>query len=278
MEKIKPNCKKTKPCSECGKCKPKKVNTTEENINIEKFKAKCEKKLRFLESFGPNINDLVNLVEPIALSLNSDIDDENLNRIIEHPKRLLYHANEILKINNIVMDKNINTQELKIIIMFHDIGKCIKFKKYNADMKKDHHIFSSIILQTAMTYMGFDSSKISDLCWDVYDHNDRKMPREKCLERSILYQILLDVDKIDELDVYGMIIKSIVKGYENKVKRNNIINQEDLKKWIIEFTKNNDIYENLLLDESKLYYTSLVKDNVSKLLDMIDYTRKDDLF
>ena len=99
MEKIKPNCKKSKPCSECGKCKPKKVNTTEENINIEKFKAKCEKKLRFLESFGPNINDLVNLVEPIALSLNSDIDDENLNRIIEHPKRLLYHANEILKIN-----------------------------------------------------------------------------------------------------------------------------------------------------------------------------------
>ena len=75
-----------------------------------------------------------------------------------------------------------------------------------------------------------------------------------------------------------MILKSIVKGYENKVKRNNIINQEDLKKWIIEFTKNNDIYENLLLYESKLYYTSLVKDNVSKLLDMIDFTRKDDLF
>ena len=48
MEKIKPNCKKSKPCSECGKCKPKKVNATEENINIEKFKAKCEKKLRFL--------------------------------------------------------------------------------------------------------------------------------------------------------------------------------------------------------------------------------------
>ena len=94
----------------------------------------------------------------------------------------------------------------------------------------------------------------------------------------MLYQILLDVDKIDEHDVYGMILKSIVKGYENKVKRNNIINQEDLKKWIIEFTKNNDIYENLLLDESKLYYTSLVKDNVSKLLDMIDFTRKDDLF
>lgn len=278
MEKIKPNCKKSKPCSECGKCKPKKVNTTEENINIEKFKAKCEKKLRFLESFGPNINDLVNLVEPIALSLNSDIDDENLNRIIEHPKRLLYHANEILKINNIVMDKNINTQELKILILFHDIGKCIKFKKYNADMKKDHHVFSSIILQTAMTYMGFDSSKISDLCWDVYDHNDRNMPREKCLERSILYQILLDVDKIDELDVYGMIIKSIVKGYENKVKRNNIINQEDLKKWIVNFVENDDVYERLLLDESKLYYTSLVQDNVSKLLDMIDFTRKDDLF
>ena len=256
MEKIKPNCKKSKPCSECGKCKPKKVNTTEENINIEKFKAKCEKKLRFLESFDPTVDNLINLIEPIALSLNSDIDDETLNRIIEHPKRLLYHANEILNINNMAAIEYINTQDLKIIIMFHDIGKVVKFKKYNADMKKDHHIFSSIILQTAMSYMGF----------------------EQCLERSIIYQILLDVDKIDEHDVYGMILKSIVKGYENKVKRNNIINQEDLKKWIIEFTENNDIYENLLLDESKLYYTSLVKDNVSKLLDMIDYTRKDDLF
>ena len=87
MEKIKPNCKKSKPCSECGKCKPKKVNTTEENINIEKFKAKCEKKLRFLESFDPTVENLVNLVEPIALSLKSDRYDETLKRIIEQPKR-----------------------------------------------------------------------------------------------------------------------------------------------------------------------------------------------
>lgn len=278
MEKIKPNCKKSKPCSECGKCKPKKVNTTEENINIEKFKAKCEKKLRFLESFDPTVDNLINLIEPIALSLNSDIDDETLNRIIEHPKRLLYHANEILNIDNMATIEKVNTQDLKIVIMFHDIGKAVKFKKYNAEMKKDHHVFSSIILQTAMTYMGFDSKRISDICWDVYDHNAREFTKEQCLERSIIYQILLDVDKIDEHDVYGMILKSIVKGYENKVKRNNIINQNDLKDWIANFVENDDVYERLLLHKSKVYYKHHVQTNVSKLISMIDYTRKDDLF
>ena len=124
MEKIKPNCKKSKPCSECGKCKPKKVNTTEENINIEKFKAKCEKKLRFLESFDPTVENLVNLVEPIALSLNSDIDDENLNRIIEHPKRLLYHANEILNIDNMdeFIVRNIINSKIKYFSKYYDIS------------------------------------------------------------------------------------------------------------------------------------------------------------
>lgn len=278
MEKIKPNCKKSKPCTECGKCKPKKVKITDENINIEKFKAKCEKKLRFLESFDPTVDNLINLIEPIALSINSNIDDETLNRIIEHPKRLLYHANEILKINSMAVIEHVNTQDLKIIIMFHDIGKVVKFKKYNVDMKKDHHIFSFIILQTAMSYMGFDSERISDICWVVYEHNIKEYTKEQCLEKSLLYQILLDVDKIDEHDVYGMILKSIVKGYENKVKRNNIINQNDLKDWIVNFVENDDVYERLLLKESKMYYECCVQTNVNKLISMIDYTRKDDLF
>ena len=174
--------------------------------------------------------------------------------------------------------KEINTQDLKIIIMFHDIGKVVKFKKYNADMKKDHHVFSSIILQTAMSYMGIDSERISDICWVVYEHNIREYTKEQCLERSLLYQILLDVDKIDEHDVYGMILKSIVKGYENKVKRNNIINQNDLKDWIENFVENDDVYERLLLKQSKMYYERHVQTNVNKLISMIDYTRKDDLF
>lgn len=277
--KIKPNCKKSKTCEECGKCKSKKNNKKydmkkDTNIDIEKFKAKCEKKLRFLQSFDADHNQLINLVEPIALSINSDMDDELFNRVTEHPKRLLYHVNEIVKSTNILnREEKIN---LKLAITFHDIGKVVKFKKYNADLKKDHHIFSTIITETAMKYMGFEKEQIEKVCWVIYNHNDKSMTMEECLEAPLIYRLLLDADKLDECDVYGVILKSIVRGTERKIKRNNMINQNDLAEWIKEFSIDSK-YDQLLTEESKIYYNNM-KEKVFKVLDMLDFQRKDDIF
>ena len=283
MEKIKSNCKKSKSCSECGKCKPKKNNQSiknDNNIDIEKFKDKCEKKLRFLQSFEPDHKNLINLVEPIALALNSDLDDENLNRIIEHPKRLLYHANEILKIYADIGRTDIicreNLMNLKICILFHDIGKTAKFKKYNADRKMDHHLFSSVIIRTAMTYMKFDNDQIELVDWVIRNHNDESMTVEECLAAPFIFRLLLDVDKIDENDVYGVILKSIVRGNERKIKRNNLINQNELKEWITEF-RNNNIRDTLLDDHSKIYYDK-IRCDILKLIEMISFERDEDLF
>ena len=278
MMKIKPNCKKTKSCEECGKCKIKQEKNKEskktEGVDIEKFRTKCKKKLRFLESFDPDPNQLIKMVEPIALSINSDADDETYNRIFEHPRRMMYHANEILKLMNVLNKEEL--LQLKICIVFHDIGKVVKFKKYNADMKRDHHVFSAIITETAMEYMHFDRKFIDKVYWIINNHNDKDMSMEECLEAPIAYRLLLDLDKIDENDLYGMILKSIVRGSERKVKRNNMINQKDLLQWIKEFN-NDKNYDKLLYEGSKIYYNAM-KEKIYQVIDMLNFTIDDNIF
>ena len=65
--------------------------------------------------------------------------------------------------DTLVVDPPEELLQLKICIVFHDIGKVVKFKKYNADMKRDHHIFSAIITETAMEYMHFDRKSLKAL-------------------------------------------------------------------------------------------------------------------
>lgn len=240
---------------------------------INKFKSKCEKKLKFMEQYkGEDYRKLISLNIEIASAINKNIDTETYNRIVEHPRRLLYHASQILKINN-MMNKQ-DMVNLQIVIMFHDIGKVVDYKKYKANMKKDHHIFSEIITRTAMEYMNFDEKQIELISWCIYNHNDVSKTMEECLAAPIIYQLLLDVDKLDENDIYGVILKSIIKGNDNSISKNNMMNQKELVKWINEFRLDN-IYDRLLLKESNEYYIKMkrvILMLINELEFSIDYT------
>lgn len=167
---------------------------------IKKFKRKCEEKLKFMEQYkGEDYRKLISLNIEIASAINKNIDTETYNRIVEHPRRSLYHANQILKINRMMSKQDMIN--LQIVIMFHDIGKVVDYKKYKANMKKDHHIFSEIITRTAMEYMNFDEKQIELISWCIYNHNDVSKTMEECLAAPIIYQMLLDVDKLDENDI-----------------------------------------------------------------------------
>lgn len=239
---------------------------------VKKFERKCEKKLKFLDKYkGEGYRKLLLLNDEIATAFNKNIDNETYNRIIEHPRRLLYHASQILKINNMLNKQDMIN--LQIVIMFHDIGKVVDYKKYKANMKKDHHIFSDIIIRTAMEYMDFDEKQIEIISWCIYNHNDVSKTMEECLAAPIIYQLLLDVDKLDENDIYGVILKSIIKGTENSISKNNMINQKDLLEWINEFRLDKN-YNRLLLEESKEYYIkmkSIISMIISELEFNIDY-------
>lgn len=141
-------------------------------------------------------------------------------------------------------------------------------------MKKDHHIFSEIITRTAMEYMNFDEKQIELISWCIYNHNDVSKTMEECLAAPIIYQMLLDVDKLDENDIYGVILKSIIKGNDNNISKNNMINQKDLLEWINEFRLDKN-YDRLLLEESKEYYIkmkNIILILVNELDFSIDYT------
>lgn len=241
--------------------------------HINKFKSKCEKKLKFMEQYkGEGYRKLISLNIEIASSINKDIDTETYNRIVERPRRLLYYANQILKINKMMSKQDMIN--LQIVIMFHDIGKAVDYKKYKANMKKDHHIFSEIITRTAMEYMNFDEKQIELISWCIYNHNDVSKTMEECLAAPIIYQMLLDVDKLDENDIYGVILKSIIKSNDNNISKNNMMNQKDLLGWINEFRLDKN-YDRLLLDESKEYYIkmkSIILILVNELDFSIDYT------
>ena len=240
---------------------------------INKFKSKCEKKLKFMEQYkGEGYRKLISLNIEIASAINKNMDTETYNRIVEHPRRLLYYANQILKINKMMSKQDMIN--LQIVIMFHDIGKAVDYKKYKANMKKDHHIFSEIITRTAMEYMNFDEKQIELISWCIYNHNDVSKTMEECLAAPIIYQMLLDVDKLDENDVYGVILKSIIKANDNNISKNNMMNQKDLLGWINEFRLDKN-YDRLLLDESKEYYIkmkSIILILVNELDFSIDYT------
>lgn len=240
---------------------------------INKFKSKCEKKLKFMEQYkGEGYRKLISLNIEIASAINKNMDTETYNRIVEHPRRSLYHANQILKINKMMSKQDMIN--LQILIMFRDIGKAVDYKKYKANMKKDHHIFSEIITRTAMEYMNFDEKQIELISWCIYNHNDVSKTMEECLAAPIIYQMLLDVDKLDENDIYSVILKSIIKGNDNNISKNNMINQKDLLGWINEFRLDKN-YDRLLLDESKEYYIkmkSIILILVNELDFSIDYT------
>lgn len=240
---------------------------------INKFKSKCEKKLKFMEQYkGEGYRKLISLNIEIASAINKNMDTETYNRIVEHPRRSLYHANQILKINKMMSKQDMIN--LQILIMFHDIGKVVDYKKYKANMKKDHHIFSEIITRTAMEYMNFDEKQIELISWCIYNHNDVSKTMEECLAAPIIYQMLLDVDKLDENDIYGVILKSIIKGNDNNISKNNMINQKDLLEWINEFRLDKN-YDRLLLEESKEYYIkmkNIILILVNELDFNIDYT------
>lgn len=240
---------------------------------INKFKIKCEKKLKFMEQYkGEGYRKLISLNIEIASAINKNMDTETYNRIVEHPRRSLYHANQILKINKMMSKQDMIN--LQILIMFHDIGKAVDYKKYKANMKKDHHIFSEIITRTAMEYMNFDEKQIELISWCIYNHNDVSKTMEECLAAPIIYQMLLDVDKLDENDIYGVILKSIIKGNDNNISKNNMINQKDLLEWINEFRLDKN-YDRLLLEESKEYYIkmkNIILILVNELDFSIDYT------
>ena len=227
-------------------------------IETEKFRNKCEKKLKYLTKKKYNKNDFETLYKVFDEVVNTikskDIDTETFNRIVSHPDRLTYHANRILNITDKEIKKNKQMlNELKTSIVYHDISKVIDFDKYNADRKKDHGLFSAIIIEVMMNYLQFDKDVIQRIYVNILYHTE-KNKEIYGPELDIVGLLLMDVDIIDEQDVYGLLLSMQLSGNKNNIDAANKINHKDMVNQIDWFIENRRYIEKLNLEESKEYY------------------------
>ena len=187
------------------------------------------------------------------------IDVELYNRIFSHSERLLYHANNILRLSDnedFKHDKQ-KLNELKTSILYHDISKCIDFEKYNAERKKDHALFSAIILETAMIYLEFSQEVINRITKNVMRHSD-KCPVSKNTDLDYAGLLLMDVDILDEQDIYGVLLLMAVKGNNDKIVKNNFMNHKDAEKFLDDFIDGTNALDTMNLSESKKYYNTIL--------------------
>ena len=90
-------------------------------LESDKFRMKCQKKFKFLKEDRyekNNFDTLCNIIDDLIAEINNKMDIETINRIKSHPDRLIYHANNILKISHNIEFKQ-NKQklnELKVVI------------------------------------------------------------------------------------------------------------------------------------------------------------------
>jgi hypothetical protein len=232
-------------------------------VETDKFRMKCQKKFKFLkdERYEKNNFDvLCNIVdELITVISNNKLDVETFNRIKSHPERLIYHANNILRIShNIEFKRNRQKlNELKTAILYHDISKCINFDKYNGERKKDHAMFSAIILETVMKYLEFEQDVIDRITKNIIHHTDKRPGNPNNLDYAGL--LLIDVDIMDEQDVYGVLLYMALRGFDKKVIRNNFMNQKDIELCIVDFINDVNAFDKLILEESIEYYHTIME-------------------
>ena len=233
-------------------------------VESEKFRNKCEKKLKYLTKKRYNKNDFDTLYkvfnEVVDTMKSKDIDTETYNRIVSHPNRLRYHANRILSLSDREIKGNKQMlNELKVSIMYHDISKVINFDKYNADRKKDHGLFSAIMIEVMMNYLEFDKDVIERIYANILYHTEKNKDIYGP-ELDIVGLLLMDVDIIDEQDVYGLLLNMQLIGNKANIDSANKMNQRDMYEHICEFISNRRSIEKLNLEESKDYYNMILKE------------------
>lgn len=253
-------------------------NQSTKMVETDRFRLKCQKKLKFLKNKQyekNNFDVLCNVMdEVIKVLANNKLDTETFNRIKSHPERLIYHANNILRISNNTEFKR-NRQklnELKVGILYHDISKCINFDKYNAERKKDHALFSVIILETVMRYLEFEQDVINRITKNIIHHTDKRPGNPNNLDYTGL--LLIDVDIMDEQDVYGVLLYMALKGFDKKVIRNNLMNQKDIESCIVDFINGVNAFDKLLLEESVDYYHKIM-DKIESLLKIVRFENEE---
>lgn len=257
--------------SKNNKCKARMLET-------DIFRMKCQKKFKFLKNEKYEKNNfevLCNIVDELINVLsNNKMDVETFNRIKSHPERLIYHANNILKISHNIEFKQ-NKQklnELKVSILFHDISKCINFEKYNAERKKDHALFSAIILETVMKYLEFEQEVINRITTNIIHHTDKRPGNPNNLDYAGL--LLIDVDILDEQDIYGVLLFMALRGNSNKVLRNNFMNQKDIESCLVDFIDGVNAFDTMILDESVEYYNTIM-DKIELILRIVRFENEE---
>lgn len=233
-------------------------------LESDKFRLKCQKKFRFLNNRDLyKANDFETLFS-LVLEITSvfkpkGLDEETYNRIISHPQRLIYHANNILRLsnNNEVKQNRQRLNELKVAILYHDVSKCVEFSKYNGERRRDHALFSSIMIEIIMTYLEFDQDVINRISANIRHHSDKRPGYSD----EINYEgiLLTDIDILDEQDVYGLLLLSAVRGGKEQIMKNNMINQNGIKEYFRDFIENTDALKKMELPESIEYYTNMLK-------------------
>ena len=156
--------------------------------------------------------------------------------------------------------------ELKVAILYHDISKCINFEKYNGERKKDHALFSGIILETVMKYLEFEQEVIDRITKNIIYHTDKRPGNPNNLDYAGM--LLIDVDIMDEQDVYGVLMAMAIKGNNDKVIRNNLINQKNIERCLVEFINDINALDKLILEDSLKYYHT-VMEKIESILTLI---------
>lgn len=227
---------------------------------VDKFTDKCRKRLEFLKSHRYEKNNMDELMlvryEVINAIKGSPIDVETHNRIHSHPERLIYHANKIIHYaSDDIKNNKQSLKELKVIILYHDISKCIDFDKYNAKMKSDHALFSSIILDIVMHYLEFDDKVIERMVRNIKYHSDK----DNVIENNLDYngKLLVDVDVLDEQDIYGVFVELSTHTTDKGIDKNNKLSQQDLSYFMEWFISGMTINDKSYLEESKKYNTQI---------------------
>jgi len=246
-------------------------------VETDKFRMKCQKKFKFLrgEKYEKNNFDvLYDVVDEVTNTLNNKMDVETFNRIKSHPERLIYHANNILKISDNIEFKNNkqNLCELKTAILYHDISKCINFEKYNGERKKDHALFSAIILETIMKYLEFEQEVINRITRNIIHHTDKRPGNPNKLDYAGL--LLIDVDILDEQDIYGVLLFMALRGNTNKVIRNNFMNQKDIESCLLDFIDGVNVFDKMILEESIEYYNTIM-DKIESILRIVRFENEE---
>ena len=151
----------------------------------------------------------------------------HLNRKKEHSYRVTDLAFQIGKSLNL---NEYDTFLIKIIALFHDLGRFPQFKKYETyddSISENHALLSIQVIEETNILSNFNNADIEIIKKSILLHNEKALPNNLNEKEFIFSTILRDSDKLDffkgMVDIIPNLPKEEQKVFYSNKSENNVV-------------------------------------------------------